>query len=286
VSLLCWIYFSCLACPRFFCSSFSSSEWVDGDGEKFCAGFCPKLLFLSWTFFRKKKNYIEIFYNLNALPYSRAVFIRPRSNIPFYPLPFFPSFSTRIKFYFYFFFSRIFIKNHRRGCGWGGMSVEETWKGGTSVVKMKKNWKSSNSCTALFCIFFFFLPFLIGFFFLSLVCTISRVTASSIRHMRHGALSNYKFEWDKTVAYALHLSVLSQSRLISFTRITSSECKTSAPCNFQLHKILKPGRKNLEKKMLTYTKLDSYNYETRTPGPLICQRAFSRVKHARWKSIS
>lgn len=63
---LCWIYFSCSACPRFLSSPCFARGLLKGSRRtlflEFCSGFCPKSLFLSWTFFfEKNKKHIEFF---------------------------------------------------------------------------------------------------------------------------------------------------------------------------------------------------------------------------------
>lgn len=68
---LCWIYFSCSACPRFLSSPRFAHGLLEGSRRalflEFCSGFCLKSLFLSRTFFWKKiKNTLNFFYYLNV----------------------------------------------------------------------------------------------------------------------------------------------------------------------------------------------------------------------------
>lgn len=115
-SLLCWIYFSCLVCPRFSLpSNLPSSFWV-ALARKFQPRLCPKLLFLSFLgpFFQKKHHWIFLLpkYPPTTRPHHQHFFPLPR-------LPFtFRFFSTRMKTkkksIFSFFLLLFFMK---KNCG-------------------------------------------------------------------------------------------------------------------------------------------------------------------------
>jgi hypothetical protein len=126
------------------------------------SGFCPKLLFLSWTFFFEKKNekrkHIEFFLLPKCPPtHSAATITRSPSTLYLFFSSLFVMDKNEKKTFFrssfvFFFF---FMENCDKGCELGGL---ERW------LICSKNEKKLEIVLSAFFAFFFFLPFLIGFF--------------------------------------------------------------------------------------------------------------------------